>query len=465
MSDSLTTRRLPLTTTSLSKWRDTWLRPTIVTNFFLGFSGGLPFPLVYATLTAWLEDASIARSTISTFAWIGFAYSFKYLWAPLVDAVRIPVLTTLLGRRRAWLVVAQLGIALSLVSMAVSDPAEAMLPFTFSAIAVALLSATQDIVIDAYRIESDDAGMQGVLAAAYQYGYRIALIASTAGALLLADTRGWETAYFVMALLMGVGLLAVLMSPEPESVSKPSGGTALGRLKEYLADPFIDFFLRAGWVSLLILAYILFYRVSDYVLGILANPFYLDIGFTKSDVAYIAKGYGVFVSLAGIAAGGVAVLKLGIHRSLIVASVLIAATNLGFIYLAFQGPKLSALAVTISGDNFAQGFSGTVLIAYLASLTNTKFTATQYALFSSLSVLLGKFLAKYSGNVQEWSGWASVFSDFMTSPARDADWAGWIGFFGYAALCGLPSIVLACVVAIPALRPPPTVQDEAAAKS
>ncbi|MEL7022350.1 MAG: MFS transporter [Pseudomonadota bacterium] len=450
-----------MTTITRSDGRPNWLRPTVVTNFFLGFSSGLPFPLVYATLTAWLEDASIARSTISTFAWIGFAYSFKYLWAPLIDAVDVPLLTRWLGRRRAWLIVAQMSIALGLVSMAFTDPSRALLPFTLSAIAVALLSATQDIIIDAYRIESDHADMQGVLAAAYQYGYRIALIASTAGALLLADTQSWSIAYLCMAVLMGVGVTAVLFSPEPKRAPRKPIAQWSTRLRVAFIDPFLEFFQRVGWVALLILAYIFFYRVSDYVLGVLANPFYLDIGFTKSDVAGVAKVYGTFVSLVGIAAGGVAVLKLGIYRSLIVASVLIAATNLGFLYLAFQGPEVSALAVTISGDNFAQGFSGTVLIAYLASLTNTAFTATQYALFSSISVFLGKFLAKFSGNVQEWSGWAGVFADYMTSPVRDADWAGWIGFFSYAALTGIPSIILACIVAIPRLRPAPVSDDSA----
>lgn len=461
-----------MTTTSLSKWRDTWLRPTIVTNFFLGFSAGLPFPLVYATLTAWLEDASIARSTISTFAWIGFAYSFKFLWAPLVDAWNVPVLTRWLGRRRAWLFVAQLGIATALAMLALMDPASSLLPFTIAVLSVALLSATQDIVIDAYRIESDHADMQGVLAAAYQYGYRISLIISTAIALLIADTAGWTVAYLTMAALMSVGMATVLLSPEPKSITRPRALHWSDRVREYLIDPFAEFFTRVGWLALPILGYILFYRVSDYVLGILANPFYLDIGFTKTQVAGVAKVYGTFVSLAGIAAGGVAVLRLGIYKSLILASILIAATNLGFIYLAFQGPELSALAVTISGDNFAQGFSGTVLIAYLASLTNTSFTATQYALFSSLSVFLGKFLAKFSGNVQEWSGWTGWFGGFMDSAAsdgvaavRDADWTGWVGFFCYAALTGLPSIILACVIALPKLRPPAKPESSAVSES
>ena len=364
----------------------------------------------------------------------------------------MPVLDGLLGRRRAWLLVSQLGIAAALIMMATLDPALRLPAFALAALAVAILSATQDIVIDAFRIESDTQDMQSVLAAAYQYGYRLALIASTAGALYLAEYIGWNLAYVTMAALMGIGMGAVLLASEPDVPPRPVPSSWAEHVQEYVVKPFVEFFARLGWVAVPILLYVLSYRVSDYVLGILANPFYLDLGFSKPDIANVAKVYGVLVSLVGIAAGGLAVLRLGLHASLIVASVLIAATNLGFLYLAFQGPELAALAVTISGDNFAQGFSGTVLIAYLASLTNAQFTATQYALMSSLSVLAGKLLAKFSGDVQEWSGWAQVFGDWMNTPARDADWAGWIGFFSYAALTGIPSIVLACVIALPALR-------------
>ncbi|MEM7612604.1 MAG: MFS transporter [Pseudomonadota bacterium] len=443
-----------MTTISNFKVRYSWLRATVITNFFLGFSGGLPFPLVYATLTAWLEEAGLARSTISTFAWIGFAYSLKFLWAPIIDSTRVPLLTRWFGRRRAWLLVAQLGIALSLLALSTMDPALELPIFTLVVLAVALFSATQDIVIDAYRVESDDLKMQGLLAAAYQYGYRLALIFSMAGALYIAEWGSWSLAYQAMAGLMCVGVMTVLLSPEPTSIT-PQASHSVGEwLATNVAKPFTDFFKRCGWIAIPIIAYILCFRVSDYVLGILANPFYLDLGFSKSEVASVAKLYGVVVALIGVAVGGVAVLKAGIYRSLILASILIASTNLAFMFLAFQGPELWALAVTISGDNFAMGFAGTVFIAYLSSLTNTEFTATQYALFSSISVLLGKFVAKYSGNVQEWSGWATLASPWMTDAARDADWAGWVGFFLYASLTGVPSILLAIFVSMKRFRPP-----------
>lgn len=445
--------------------RPRWARPTVVTNFFLGFSGGLPFPLVYATLSAWLEEAGIPRSTISTLAWIGFAYSFKFVWSPIVDSTRVPLLTRWLGRRRAWLVVAQVAIAGCLFLMSRMNPAEELAVFVSVTLAVALSSATQDIVIDAYRIESDSGEMQSVLAAAYQYGYRLALICSGAGALYLAQWGGWDAAYLAMALLMSVGILAVLVSPEPKTLAPPARPGFAHWLRTSVVEPFGDFFRRCGGLTVLILAYVASFRVSDYVLGVLANPFYLDLGFQKSDVATVAKVYGVIVSLVGIAGGSVAVLRFGLYGSLVLASVLIASTNLAFIFLAFAGPEIWALTVTISADNFAMGFAGTVFIAYLSSLTNVRFTATQYALLSSLSAFAGKLIAGFSGRVQEWPGWAGAIAPWMDRAARDADWAGWVGFFLFAAMTGVPSILLAVLVSRPRFRPPPPPGREPAGQS
>lgn len=447
--------------------RYAFLRPTVVTNFFLGFSGGLPFPLVYATLSAWLEEAGLARSDISTFAWLGFAYSLKFLWAPVIDSVNVPVLARLFGRRRAWLLVSQVGVAVSLLLMSTLNPALELGVFAMVALSVALFSATQDIVIDAYRIESDVVEMQGVLAAAYQYGYRVALVFSMAGALYIAEFGSWALAYQSMAVLMLVGVMTVMFSPEPVASGniKPRAGGFLAWVTSAVVGPFMDFFKRAGWIAVPIIAYILAFRVSDYVLGILANPFYLDIGFSKAEVASVAKLYGLIVALVGTAIGAAAVLRFGVYRCLVIASVLIASTNLAFLWLAFQGAELWALAVTISADNFAMGFAGTAFIAYLASLTNTMFTATQYALFSSLSALLGKFLAGFSGNVQEWAGWTQIASPWMDSAARDADWAGWVGFFVYAACAGLPSIALAIVVGMKRFRLATPARDQSGTSS
>jgi PAT family beta-lactamase induction signal transducer AmpG len=413
-------------------WRF-YLQKKILVLFFLGASAGLPLPLVYSTLTAWLYEAGLPTSTISTFAYLMFAYSLKFMWSPVVDAVKIPVLTRLLGRRRAWLFASQLGLALSLLLLAQMDPANALPAFAAVAAAVALLAATQDIVLDAYRVELAGVEMQGVLAASYQYGYRVAMIISGAGALFIADFGSWSLSYSVMAACMGIGLLTTLWCNEPENIAPPDyhfAGTFLEKVGKWfvvaVAGPFKDFFHRYGKFAATILCFMVLFRISDYVLGVLANPFYLAVGYTKSQVATVAKLYGLWVALVGIGAGGWAILKFGLSKCLIAAAVLIASTNLFFALIAFTGPDLWVLTLTISFDNFAQGYAGTIFIAYLSSLTNISFTATQYALFSSLSVFVGKLVAGYSGEVQE-----SV---------------GWFWFFIYAAATGIPSIILAIVV-------------------
>jgi PAT family beta-lactamase induction signal transducer AmpG len=413
-------------------WRY-YLQEKVLVIFFLGFSAGLPLPLVYATLTAWLFEAGLPTSTISMFAYLMLAYSFKFVWSPLVDAVGLPVLTRWLGRRRAWLFASQVGLAAALYLLSGVDPAEAMTIFIVIAACVALLSATQDIVLDAYRIEIAPVEMQGVLAASYQYGYRVAIVVSGAGALFLAEFLSWSISYSVMAACMAIGMITTLYCKEPENITPPDyhfAGSWHEKVAKWfgaaIAGPFADFFRRYGWFALLMLSFIVVYRLSDYVLGILANPFYLDIGYTKSQVASVAKLYGLGVALIGIGSGGWAILKFGLARCLISATVLIASTNLFFALIVLTGPEIWVLALTISFDNFAQGFSGTIFIAYLSSITNMSFTATQYALFSSLSVLIAKISASFSGAVQE-----SI---------------GWFGFFLYAAALGIPSIILSIIV-------------------
>lgn len=414
-------------------WRY-YLQPQVIVLFLFGFSAGLPFLLVYSTLSAWLTDAGLQMSTISTFAWLGFAYSLKFVWAPFIDSVPLPFLTRLFGRRRSWLLLSQCAIAAALFVMASSDPANAIGVFATVALAVAFSSATQDIVIDAYRIECAETRLQGVLAAAYQYGYRLALLVAGAGALYIADFWSWNAAYTTMAGCMIVGIATTLACREPEvhgAIRQYRGSTLRERFlawaKPAVVDPFTDFFRRFGRFAAVILTFILFFRLSDYVLGILANPFYLDIGFSKSEIASVAKIYGVIVSLIGAGAGGWAVVKFGVARCLIIATVLIASTNLFFALMVQVGAEIWMLTVTISADNFAMGVGGTVLIAYLSSLVNQAFTATQYALLSSLMAILGKFTAGYSGNVQEA--------------------IGWLGFFLYAAAVGVPAIILSVIVA------------------
>ncbi|MDJ0938811.1 MAG: MFS transporter [Woeseiaceae bacterium] len=410
-------------------WRF-YLQEKVLVIFLLGFSAGLPFPLVYSTVTAWLNDAGIEKSTIGAFAWVGFAYAFKVLWSPFVDRLPIPLLTAQLGRRRAWLLLSQSLVVASLLFMSQLDPAAAIGIFAITTICVAVASATQDLALDAYRIESAGDELQAPLAAAYQYGYRIAMLVGGAGALFFADFISWGFAYKAMAIFMGVGLLTTLFCKERKATVASEGPIFEGGFARWFVEsiigPFKEFLQRYGKFAVTILAFIAVFRISDYVLGILANPFYLDVGFTKSEVAAVAKLYGLWVALFGIGGGGWAVVRFGQSRSLVAAATLIAATNLFFAILAYTGPEIWALTLTISFDNFAQGFAGTVFIAYLSSLTNISFTATQYALFNFFSIFVGKSIAGFSGFVQE-----SI---------------GWVGFFLYAAAIGIPSIVLSIIV-------------------
>lgn len=422
----------PVVAVAKPGWRY-YLQEKVLVLFFLGFSAGLPFPLVYATLTAWLEEAGLARHTISTFAWLGFAYSFKFIWSPLVDSLRLPLLGRWLGQRRSWLLLAQFSVGAGLVAMANTDPALATPLFVVFSIVVAFSSATQDVALDAYRIEIAGSDLQPVLAASYQYGYRVAMLMGVAGALYIAEFGSWTVAYQTMAMAMGVGVAATLWAREPDVERKPRYGAADSVLRKMsrwffssVAGPFRDFFERFGAAGWILLAFIAVYSISDRILGILANPFYLDIGFTKVQIANIAKLYGLIPSLIGISAGAWMAIRMGLSRCLFIAAFLIASTNLFFAVLSLAGPQPWLLAVTITADNLAQSIAGTILIAYLASLTSASFTATQYALFSSLMTFFGKLIAGYSGEVQEAIGWT--------------------GFFIYAAATGIPAIILALYI-------------------
>ncbi|MDJ0926174.1 MAG: MFS transporter [Gammaproteobacteria bacterium] len=411
-----------------------YLHPRVIAMLFLGFSAGLPFLLVAGTLTAWLAIAEVSMAEIGMFAWVGIAYSLKFLWAPLVDRMPLPGLTTTLGRRRGWMLLAQLGVIAGLLGFAASDPATNLAGVAAFALLAAFASATQDIAIDAYRIEAVELRLQGAMAATYQAGYRIAVLAAGAGALVIADMASWELAYQTMAALMLIGVITVLVIAEPETAVPPAvtdqTQKSLVRLSHWFAEavigPFAEFFRRNGRAALLLLMFIGFYRVSDMVLGVMANPFYIDIGFTLKEIAAITKVFGVVVTLSGAALGGVAVARYGLNGPLVFGAVLLAVTNLFFAAMAAYGPELWFLVLTISADNLAAGFTGTVFIAYLSGLTNVAYTATQYALFSSLMTLPGKFISGFSGQIVE---------------AVD-----WFSFFVYASAMGLPAVILAVMV-------------------
>ena len=390
-----------------------------VRMFFLGFSAGLPLLLVLGTLGFWLREAGIDRSTIGYLSWVALFYAGKWLWAPLVDRVPILFLTKRLGRRRSWLLFAQALIIFGLIGMATTDPKQSLEPIVWFALLVAFGSATQDIALDAFRIESAKAQYQAALAASYQTGYRLAMIWAGAGALWLAaraeTTTGvylaeaWQFAYLCMALSIGVGVVTTLLSPEPQSVLLPKARSAGQWLQQTLIQPFADFIGRYRWQAFLILGLIAIYRISDVVMGIMANPFYVDMGYTKDEVAAITKVFGVIMTLLGAFLGGLLTMRFGVMRVLFLGGVLSAASNLLFAWLSTRGHDLNGLVWVISADNLSSGIASAAFIAYLSSLTNVQYSATQYALFSSMMLLLPKWFAGFSGAYVDTFGYEHFF--------------------------------------------------------
>ena len=404
-------------------WRESlslYLQPASLRMLLLGFSAGLPLLLVLGTLSFRLREAGIDRSTIGYLSWVGLAYGVKWMWAPLVDRLPIPFLTARLGRRRSWLLLSQAVIMAGLVGMAFNDPSQLLGPLVACALAVAFASATQDIALDAYRIESAEVNAQAVLAATYQTGYRLAMIWAGAGVLWIAagvqgsEVTGyvqaaWQTAYLVMALSLLPGMLMVLGSPEPVPAPMKPARNVAEWLQGAVMDPFADFWRRYRWQAVLVLALIAVYRISDVVMGIMANPFYVDMGYTKAEVAAVTKDYGVVMTLVGAFVGGVLSARWGVMRILMLGAILSAATNLLFAWLSGVGHDVTALIWVVSADNLASGIASAAFIAYLSSLTNISYSATQYALLSSMMLLLPKFIAGFSGDFVNAFGYASFF--------------------------------------------------------
>ena len=433
----------------MKEWREAfqvYTRPRVAGMIVLGFSAGLPFLLVFSTLSAWLRDEGVTRTVIGYFSWVGVTYSIKVFWAPIIDRLPVPLLTRLLGRRRSWMLLGQIGIALGLVGMAMSDPHSQLQQIALFALLVAFSSATQDITIDAYRIEALDREYQGAMAATYVLGYRVALLVAGAGSFYLAEYINWQAAYLIMASLMLIGITATLVIDEPtksadqraaaiearleHTLHISQSGGFFGRMAQGFCDavisPFVEFFTRNGKTALLILALIALYKISDITMGVMANPFYLDLGFSKSEIASITKIFGFFMTIFGAALGGILVVRYGIFRPLLLGAVMVASTNLLFALLAVSEPNLTLLAAVISADNLSGGIAPSVFIAYLSSLTNSAYTATQYALFSSLMTLPAKLLGGFAGVV--------------------VDGYGYFPFFIYAGLLGLPAIMLVLVL-------------------
>jgi PAT family beta-lactamase induction signal transducer AmpG len=419
-NEGMTEKTSPAAFSWLDSWR-IYLQPASLRMLLLGFAAGLPLLLVLGTLSFRLREAGIDRSTIGYLSWVGLAYGFKWVWAPLVDRLPIPFFTHHLGRRRSWLLLAQSMVMVGLVGMAISDPSETLGPVVWCALLVAVGSATQDIALDAFRIESAEPTQQAALAASYQTGYRLAMIWAGAGVLWIAawvqgeNAAGyvhaaWQSAYLVMAASMLVGCITVLLSKEPVPSELPPARNLKEWLQGALVAPFTDFLKRYKWQAVLILSLIAVYRISDVVMGIMANPFYVDMGYTKAEVATVTKVYGVLMTLLGAFIGGVMALRWGVMRILMLGAVLSALSNLLFAWLSAYGHDVNALIVVVSADNLASGIASAAFIAYLSSLTNVQYSATQYALLSSMMLLLPKFIAGFSGDYVNAHGYADFFT-------------------------------------------------------
>ncbi|HIF9199791.1 TPA: AmpG family muropeptide MFS transporter [Photobacterium damselae] len=430
-------------------WR-VYLNPKALIMLALGFSSGLPILLVFGTLSFWLREADVSRTSIGFFSWVALAYGFKWIWSPLIDRFPVPLFCHLLGRRRGWMLFSQLLIVLSLCGMALSNPQTDLAQLAIFAVIVAFASASQDIVIDAYRIELATERLQAALAATYMTGYRLAMIMAGAGALAFAawfgsdsgyNAHGWQIAYFIMAGFMLVGIITTLCIHEPtldtQAIAKIedeyfislkqrgySHKTAKLGAWFYTAAvmPFKDFFSRYGTSAITILLLISCYRISDVVMGVMSNAFYVDIGFTKTEVASVSKVFGVIMTLVGAGLGGILVSKFGTLRILALGALLSAITNLLFMVFTYMGNNLEMLTLVISADNLGAGIATAAFVTFMSSLTNVAFSATQYALFSSIMMLFPKFIAGFSG----------IYVDHF----------GYNIFFLTTALIGIPVLVL-----------------------
>ena len=415
-----------------ARWREAaavYLERRVLIVFAMGFASGLPLALSAGTLAIWLTKSGVTLTAIGLFAAVGTPYSVKFLWAPLIDRVPLPVLGKLLGRRRSWMVLIQLLLMAAIAFLGLTRPAEAPYATALAALAVAFLSASQDIVIDAYRIEILTPEQQGAGAAATQGGYRVGMILSGAGALYLVDSGlSWSAVYAVMAVLLIAGLVVALKAPEPavepSAAPAPRRETFAAQLRDAVTSPFVEFFARNGvQTALLVLVFILLYKLGDAFAGVMANPFYVRIGFSLSEIATVSKMFGVAATLVGVFLGGMVVVRYGVLWSLFGCGVLQMLSNLMFAAQAAIGPEVSFLVLTIGIENLSGGMGSAAFVAYLSLLCNTRYTGTQYALFSSFMAVGRTWLSATSGYV--------------------ADQTDWVNFFIISTVIALPGVIMA----------------------
>ena len=411
-------------------------RGRVLITLLLGFGSGLPFLLTGATLSLWLAEGDVALSAIGFISWVGLAYSFKFLWAPVVDRFDVPLLGRL-GRRRGWMLLSQGLVGAALIAMAIIGPEGGLTALGMAALVTAFASATQDIVVDAWRIESaendDDLGL---LTSAYQLGYRFAILAGNALILFFATWFGWNGAYGIWGAAMSIAIIATLFAKEPldrSAIARATGGVAPWTLRgvfDIVVGPFLNFLKTHKTAALLMLAAISLYRLPDFVMGPMVGPFYIDLGLTKAAIGGMRLSFGLAGSLAGIAAGGLFALRFGFGRTLLLGALIGPMSNLGYTLMAVAGLSTPMFAGVLFVENFSEGFAGAALVAYMSSLTGIGYTATQYALLSSFYALLGKFLKGFSGVVVEG---LQQGHDLMVAYAL---------FFAGTAAVGVPALIL-----------------------
>ena len=401
------------------------MRRKLIGLLLLGFASGLPYILVFSTLTAWLRDVGISLTEIGFFAWLVLTYSLKFLWAPFVDRYSIPGFK-FFGKRRGWILFSQSMIFLSLIGMSLIDPLQNIKLLALFAFFAAFFGSIQDVAVDALRIEIGKAKEQGDLAASYQLGYRIAILVASSIALIFADLYSWSYAYQLMGILMLIGSAGALICYEPTNQE-----IAILRFDEALFEAFKDFFNRFGlWSAALLLLIISTYRLTDIVMGPMAMPFYLDLGFSKTEIGALVKTIALFGSVIGFFIGGLVIKRISLFNALLLGGLCVLFTNLFFAYVASVQANISLLSLIVGLDSFAAGLVGTVNIAFLTSLVSKKFTAVQYAMLTSFMMLPGKFFSGFSG----------MLADYYVSTSSIE--SGWEYFFYTTSAMSIPALLL-----------------------
>ena len=401
------------------------MKRKLIGILLLGFASGLPYMLVFSTLTAWLRDVGISLTEIGFFAWLVLTYSLKFLWAPFVDRYSIPGFK-FFGKRRGWILFSQSLIFISLIGMSLIDPLQNIQLLALFAFVAAFFGSIQDVAVDALRIEIGKAKEQGDLAASYQLGYRVAILVATSMALIFADLYSWSYVYQLMGMLMLIGSAGALICYEPHNQE-----IAILRFDKALFEAFKDFFNRFGlWSAALLLLIISTYRLTDIVMGPMAMPFYLDLGFSKTEIGALVKTIALFGSVVGFFIGGLLIKRISLFNALLFGGICVLSTNLFFAYVATAQANISLLSLIVGLDSFAAGLVGTINIAFLTSLVSKKFTAVQYAMLTSFMMLPGKFFSGFSG----------ILADYYVSTSSLE--SGWAYFFYTTSAMSIPALLL-----------------------